>query len=162
MGQLTEVNVAQAVSLQEVDELDGIGIWSGGLKDEVVEQGCAVETEVSFVEHWSTEEGSKVCADWWVVSEKVCGVQPPSPRQRWAGHPRNVKTAQPWEPPEDGRRWRRWGLGRVRWVSWGQWESCRCCMVVKVSLECSIWVCLDKWGNCWWGTVPCLQGSLKL
>ena len=67
MVQPMEGDVTQVVSLQEVDELSGVVILSGRMAKKMVRQGCAVEMEVSFIEHWSTEEGLEVCVDWWVV-----------------------------------------------------------------------------------------------
>ena len=56
--------------MQEADQIGGIVGQSGGKAKNTGGQGCAMKAKVSFIEHWSTQEGSEVRADWWGVPER--------------------------------------------------------------------------------------------
>ena len=63
-------DAALLVILQEADEISGIVSQSGGKAKNANGQGRVVEAKVSFVEHWSAQEGSEVHAGWWGVPKR--------------------------------------------------------------------------------------------
>ena len=122
--------MALLVILQVADEISGVVGCSRCKAKNAVGQRCTVEAKVSFIEHWSTQKGLEVCADWWGAPERFA-----EHHLLGCGKVDQVVQAMSGQKDRRGPGSRHHGAG------------------IDGGPGCRNWIGQVKWRSCWWGRV---------